>query len=436
MASAEPGIEHVGSDSEGSHAELAARMAAIEASVAKIEFTPDGLIADVNERFLGVVGYSADEVLGAHHRIFCDADYVESREYREFWKHLRSGQSHKGTFPRVTASGERVWLDATYFPILDDRGRVARIMKIASDVTGEHEQLMDQQAVFDAINRSMAVIEFLPDGTILEANENFLNVIGHRAQDVRGRHHRIFCFDAFYEENPDFWERLGNGEFMTGQFERRRADGSKVWLEASYNPILDEAGNTLKVVKFASDITDYKEQALRTQEAASVASTTASQTVNIARKAGDALNQSLETSTHIDDGVAQVRSVVEQLNQKTESIEEMVTTISGVAEQTKMLALNAAVEAARAGEQGRGFGVVAEEVRKLAFNSREASRDISGVINAIVALSSDVEKQIDRVGTVATEGRNQMNDAVAIVDDIRSGAQRVLDAVEGINRGQ
>ncbi|WP_422821986.1 methyl-accepting chemotaxis protein [Vreelandella utahensis] len=128
--------------------------------------------------------------------------------------------------------------------------------------------------------------------------------------------------------------------------------------------------------------------------------------------------------------------MVEQLNQKTESIEEMVTTISGVAEQTKMLALNAAVEAARAGEQGRGFGVVAEEVRKLAFNSREASRDISGVINAIVALSSDVEKQIDRVGTVATEGRNQMNDAVAIVDDIRSGAQRVLDAVEGINRGQ
>ena len=128
--------------------------------------------------------------------------------------------------------------------------------------------------------------------------------------------------------------------------------------------------------------------------------------------------------------------MVEQLNQKTESIEDMVTTISGVAEQTKMLALNAAVEAARAGEHGRGFGVVAEEVRKLAFNSREASRDISGVINAIVELSSDVEKQIDRVGTVATEGRNQMNDAVAIVDDIRSGAQRVLDSVEGINRGQ
>ena len=287
-----------------------------------------------------------------------------------------------------------------------------------------------------AIEASVAKIEFTPDGVIADANDRFLNVVGYHADEVLGAHHRIFCFDTFYEQNPDFWERLGNGEFMTGQFERRRADGSKVWLEASYNPILDEAGNTLKVVKFASDITDYKEQALRTQEAASVASTTASQTVDIARKAGDALNQSLETSTHIDDGVAQVRNVVEQLNQKTESIEDMVTTISGVAEQTKMLALNAAVEAARAGEHGRGFGVVAEEVRKLAFNSREASRDISGVINAIVELSSDVEKQIDRVGTVATEGRNQMNDAVAIVDDIRSGAQRVLDSVEGINRGQ
>ena len=436
MASTETGSKHPVSDTGHSDAALAARMAAIESSIPKIEFTPDGIIADVNDHFLSAVGYQADEVLGAHHRIFCDADYIESRAYREFWKQLRSGQSHKGTFPRVTANGDRIWLDATYFPILDDQGRVSRIMKIASDVTGEHELLMDQQAVFDAINRSMAVIEFLPDGTILQANDNFLNVIGYRAQDVEGRHHRIFCFDAFYEQNPDFWERLGNGEFMTGQFERRRADGSKVWLEASYNPVLDEAGNTLKVVKFASDITAYMEQSLRTQEAASVASSTASETADIARRAGESLNQSLETSTQIDDGVARVRSVVEQLNQKTESIEEMVTTISGVAEQTKMLALNAAVEAARAGEHGRGFGVVAEEVRKLAFNSREASRDISGVINAIVELSSDVENQIDRVGTVATEGRSQMNDAVAIVDDIRSGAQRVLDAVEGINRGQ
>ena len=145
--------------------------------------------------------------------------------------------------------------------------------RAANEPESSHAELAGRMA---AIEASVAKIEFTPDGVIADANDRFLNVVGYHADEVLGAHHRIFCFDTFYEQNPDFWERLGNGEFMTGQFERRRADGSKVWLEASYNPILDEAGNTLKVVKFASDITDYKEQALRTQEAASVASTTAS----------------------------------------------------------------------------------------------------------------------------------------------------------------
>ncbi|MCL7750086.1 PAS domain-containing methyl-accepting chemotaxis protein [Guyparkeria hydrothermalis] len=408
---------------------------AVRDSVAYIEFSPDGHVLDVNARFLETVGRSRGEVIGAHHRLFCDDDYAASTAYQRFWEILRSGESHSGTFPRVTAGGDRLWLEATYFPVKSADGRVERVVKIASDVTERAEELREHEAMFKALDRSMAVISFTPDGTIIDANRNFLDTVGYSREQVRGKHHRMFCDDAFYREHPDFWSELADGAFRSGRFRRYRANGAEVWLEATYNPIFDEDGRVEKVIKFATDVTEAVLAAEQTRDASSVAYSTAQQTADIAARGADSLRTSIETSEQIRDLIAEAKAVIGNLNDESKNIETIVATISAVADQTNLLALNAAIEAARAGEQGRGFAVVADEVRQLAARTSAATGEIAEVIRGNLDYTGDIVQRIENASRVADLGREQVRSVEAIVEEIREGASHVLDSVSSIPRG-
>lgn len=235
--------------------DLSAALSAIKEHVAFIGFTPDGVITEVNALFLAVVGYERDQLIGQPHRMLCPLDFVRSSSYGEFWAELAAGTPHQGVFERRAINGRPIWLEATYFPVKDKSGKVIKVLKIAADVTRATEQQRQYQAMFKSLDHSFATIEFSPDGTIRDANKNFLNVIGYDLAAIKGQHHRMFCFDDFYAQNPNFWSELAHGEFKTGLFKRKAAGGRTIWLEASYNPVKDETGRVTRVVKFAADVT-------------------------------------------------------------------------------------------------------------------------------------------------------------------------------------
>jgi methyl-accepting chemotaxis protein len=408
-------------------------MSAIDSNVARIDFTPQGYVLNANNQFLETMGYSLDDVISKHHKMFCEESYSLSQAYRTFWQQLAEGKSQHERFKRIRSNGDIIWLEATYFPVKNEKGEVAFITKIASDVTEEVTALEQQTAINTAINKSMATIEFSPDGTITWANENFLNTVGYSLSDITGKHHKLFCEQSFYDENPRFWRELSNGEFKTGRFKRVSKEGQPIWLEASYNPIFDSNGRVVKVIKFASDVTEQVLKAHQTTEAAEIAYSTSQQTAMIVKDGKAAMDVSVETSNEILTKSQQTDAIIEQLQEQAGSIEDIVKTINALAEQTNLLALNAAIEAARAGEHGRGFAVVADEVRNLATRTTQATGEISGVMQRSSGVSEAISSSIDDIQHMAKQGQEQIETVKAIMDEIDEGATNVVNAVSHLS---
>ncbi|UJQ35717.1 PAS domain-containing methyl-accepting chemotaxis protein [Aeromonas caviae] len=405
---------------------------AIKAGAATVIFSPEGIIQEASTPFLALMGYGAAELIGQPHSQLCPRAWGESGDYRQFWRRLAQGEVQSGTFERVNRQGETRWLEATYFPV-KHQGRVTRVLKIASDVTEQHQRLGRLEALTEALDRSRAMIEFTPNGDILHANANFLSVMGYTLSEIAGRHHRIFCDETFLREQPRFWEELARGQFKSGLFMRHNSRGQAVWLEATYNPIRDGSGKVVRVVKFASDITARIEQNHATREAARLAHSTAQETLHSAEEGAGLLRAVVQTSSLIASQVDEAIALIGQLNEQSRSIEAIVSTISAIADQTNLLALNAAIEAARAGEQGRGFAVVADEVRQLAARTSLSTDEIAKVVQKNRELTARVTDDMAGVAGSAELGKQQIASVDKLMSEIHQEADRVSQTVSALS---
>jgi len=409
-----------------------AKMAAISHSMAMIEFSPDGIIIDANENFCKTMGYRAEEIRGKHHRIFCEKEFYSSETYAKMWRELGRGEPLSETFLRLDKAGREVWLQASYMPVIGANKHVTSIIKVASDVSAAVHKERQNQSMINAISRSMAMIEFTPDGKIITANENFLNSMHYQLNEVIGQHHSLFC-KREETDSPGykaFWASLNRGEFHSHRFERVDKLGRTVFLEASYNPLFDAKGRLYKVVKFASDITA---QVSVQQSAAKTAHDTSVQTDACAQKGSAVVQQTVQVIEEISSDLSEAARSLDAVNTQSEIIGSIVQTIRGIADQTNLLALNAAIEAARAGEHGRGFAVVADEVRSLAARTSKATLEIVDVVrqnnelarNAVASMQSS----LSRTGV----GVELANEAGAVILEIQQGARHVVDAISQFN---
>jgi len=438
-------------------ANLRGQLDAIGKSQAVIEFDLDGTVLTANENFLRAMDYTLEEIQGRHHSMFVTAEYAQSAEYRQFWEKLRRGEYDAREYKRIGKNGKEVWIQASYNPIYDMNGHLFKVVKFATDITREKLRNADYRGQIEAIRRAQAVIEFALDGTILDANEVFLRAMGYTLEEIKGRHHSMFIEPGTEEseEYRAFWANLRAGNFDARVFKRHGKNGRPVWIQASYNPILDEDGKPLKVVKFATEVTEMINLTETTQaNVQSVAAATEELSASISEISRN-MDLSKDAAGRIMATTASSGAASARLVQSMESMENIVNLIRDIAGRVNILALNANIEAARAGEAGRGFAVVASEVKNLASQTSTATDEIAKEIDAVQQISGKVAASVQEtvdgvnlvnryVGSVATAieqqsettkeiSENSMRTSVA-VEEITNRIKKVKGEGQSANR--
>lgn len=381
---------------------LRAQYAAISRTQAIIEFEMDGMIITANQNFLDALGYSLAEIKGRHHKMFVAETECDSDAYRRFWMALNRGECSSGEFKRLGKDGKEVWILASYNPILDEDGKPFKVVKFAMVVTEAKQQAADLAGQIAAIDKSQAVIEFDLDGTVISANQNFLGVMGYTLDEIRGRHHAMFVEPAERDSAAyrEFWKSLNRGEFQAGEFKRVGRDQREVWIQASYNPILNLNGRPFKIVKYASDVTRQimvrqgNERVRTIMESVAAGAEELNASVH---EIADAMERSRRTVSEAVDCVAAADTQTHRLSNEAQAMGSIVELISDITGQINLLALNATIESARAGEAGRGFAVVAAEVKSLANQARLATETIGQQIDKLSAISGDVVSALDAI---------------------------------------
>jgi methyl-accepting chemotaxis protein len=358
---------------------------ALENSLAVIEFNLDGTIIKANKNFLSSVGYTLEEIVGKHHRIFLTPEEAKSVEYEHFWSKLKRGQTFNGEFIRRDKFGKNVSFQATYTPILDSRGVPIGVMKFAMNTTENKIRVSELQSKNDLVEQTFAVIQFTTEGVITYANKNFLNTVGYTIEEIQGKHHSLFVDPEYRnsQEYREFWNILRAGRFHSGEFRRIGRNGREIYIQASYNPIFGLEGEITSIVKFASDITKSVQNRQRSGQVASAVSSSVSEMTQTIRHISNNVASTATLAKQAESLSVDARQGVEELDEQSRSIGKVVETIRDLADQTNLLALNATIESARAGEAGRGFAVVASEVKELAKQTSKATQSIENTVRLI-----------------------------------------------------
>lgn len=310
----------------------------------------DDRVTDASPGFLAAFGYTLEELRGMPHAALCAPGDLASQSFQNRWARLREGGRDSGAYVRLTASGAERWLRGTYISLRHEDGP-AGIALIAEDVTEEQRLAAAAESRLAAIDRSQLIIEYDLEGRVTDVNANYLAATGYTHKELIGRHHTLLCPPgaAASADYRALWQKLSRGERAGGEVRRLGRDGRTIWLQAVYNPILDARGRTVRIVGFATDVTEQKFR--QNREA-------------------DAQTRLIEESDARRD----------QLQAMVDEVREIVGMVESIARQTNLLALNATIEAARAGPAGLGFAVVAQEVKRLAQNTRSATERASALL--------------------------------------------------------
>ena len=420
-----------------------AQIASVHRSQAVIRFNLDGIITDANELFLKMMGYELGEIVGQNHRMCVTPEYAASREYAEFWDGLGRGECRTAEYCRLGKHGRHVWIMATYTPILGLDGKPFAVIKFAVDITASKLRNADFEGQIDAINRSQAVIHFSLDGTVLEANQNFLDALGYRIEEVRGSKHSLFVEKGYAAtaEYREFWDKLRRGEFHSAVYRRIGKNGRVVWISATYNPVFDLDDKPWKVVKYASDITARMEARVRAADFAdrtlsnvqSVAAAVEEMTASASEIAGTML-RSREVVETITRQAADADIATQRLQETALAMDQVVQLIRTIASQINLLALNATIESARAGEAGKGFAVVANEVKQLANQTTAATQKVAKEIQSVQVVSSEVAATLGLIGNSIGSLLQFVSAASGAVDEQNSATREISSNMQAAAR--